>query len=269
MNAGAHIEKAFEDTARGYYGKPRLEMANIELDDLSFAEIVEYSKIIINEKKRNLFIVTLDILGAYNSLFDERYAVIAGGADIITCDGAGLKMLSYIKTPRNIKNKVSGVDLSEKFLELAAREGFRVAFIGAKPEVVERLEAEVGSKYKGIAECFYHHGYFDARGRAAIIERLSKFAPDIVLVALGNPAQEKFIADLGPFLKGAVMMGVGGTFDVLSKTLRRAPAVMQKLYLEWLFRLYQQPSRILRMTNIPKYILYALFSEAVKWLRKK
>lgn len=269
MNVGGGIEGvAGPVPAREYFKRPRLALANIELDDLSFDEIAEYSKIIINAKKSNLFIVTLDILGAYGCIFDERHAALVSGADIITCDGAGLKLLSFIKGARRIKNKVSGVDLSAKLLELASREGLRVAFVGARPGVVERLEAVVREKYPGCGECFYHHGYFDAGGRAAIIERLAGFAPDILLAALGNPAQEKFIADLSPFLKGAVMMGVGGTFDVMSGTLRRAPAVMQKLYLEWLFRLYQQPARIYRMLNIPKYIFYALVSEAIKWAWK-
>ncbi len=256
-------------TPRGYFGRARLALANIELDDLSFDEIIEYCDLTIKNKTGNLFIVTLDILGAYNSLFDERYASIINGADIITCDGAGLKMLSFIKGAARIKNKVSGVDLSEKLLAAAAREGYKTAFIGARPEVIERLKAKIENEYARAGECFFHHGYFDAGGRAAIIERLSLLKPDLALIALGNPAQEKFISDLAPFLKGTILMGVGGTFDVLSGSLKRAPAVMQKFYLEWLYRLYQQPSRILRMTNIPKYILYVLFSEAVKWIRKK
>lgn len=256
-------------TPRDYFDRARLVLANIELDDLSFDEIIEYCNLTIKNKNGNLFIVTLDILGAYNSLFDERYASIINGADIITCDGAGLKMLSFIKGAARIKNKVSGVDLSEKLLAAAARKGYKTAFIGARPEVIERLKTKVENDYTGAGECFFHHGYFDAGGRAAIIERLSTLKPDIALIALGNPAQEKFINDLAPFLKGAILMGVGGTFDVLSGSLKRAPAIMQQLYLEWLYRLYQQPSRILRMTNIPKYILYVLFSEAVKWIRKK
>ena len=254
---------------RAYFKRERLGIANIELDDLCFDEIIEYCKIVIKNKTGNLFIVTLDILGAYNSIFDARYASIISGADIITCDGAGLKMLSFIKGAARIKNKVSGVDLSEKLLAAAAREGYKIAFIGARPDVIERLEAKINSKYAGISGAFFHHGYFDAGGRAAIMERLCAFKPDIALIALGNPAQEKFISQIRPFLKGAVLMGVGGTFDVLSGSLKRAPAVMQKLYLEWLYRLYQQPSRILRMINIPKYILFVLFSEAIKWVLKK
>ena len=269
INYNSNSDKSAALTARGYFKRARLALANIELDDLSFDEIIEYCNLTIKNKTGNLFIVTLDILGAYNSLFDERYASIISGADIITCDGAGLKMLSFIKGAARIKNKVSGVDLSEKLLAAAAREGYKTAFIGARSEVIERLKTKVENEYAGTGECFFHHGYFDAGGRAAIVERLSVLRPDMALIALGNPAQEKFISDLAPFLKGTILIGVGGTFDVLSGSLKRAPAVMQKFYLEWLYRLYQQPSRILRMTNIPKYILYVLFSEAVKWIRKK
>ncbi len=256
--------------APGYYfNRSRLYLANIQLDDLSFDEIIEYSKIIIKQKAENLFIVTLDILGAYNSLFDEHYASIINGADIITCDGAGLKMLSSLARPGRVKNKVSGVDLTEKLLSAASKHGYKIAFIGAKPEIIEKLKTVIAVKYEGMGECFFHHGYFDSSKRALLIEKLSSFKPDIALIALGNPAQEKFIYDSKRFLKGTVLIGIGGTFDVLSGTLKRAPILMQKLYLEWLYRLYQQPSRIKRMINIPVYILYVLVSEAIKWIIKK
>ena len=185
-------EKATPASAapRDYFLRPRFALANIELDDLSFEEIIEYSNIVINEKKANLFIVTLDILGAYNSIFDERYSSIVSGAEIITCDGAGLKMLSKIKGGRAVKNKVSGVDLSARLLTEAAARGYKAAFIGARPEVISKLETAVLSGYKGIGETFFHHGYFTPAQRVSIIEKLSRFKPDIALIA-GKPGAGK------------------------------------------------------------------------------
>jgi len=247
----------------------RLKLANVELDDFSFEEITAIAANAIDARKENIFIVTLDILGAYNSIFDAAYHKTIMNADIITCDGAGLKLLTFLKWPGYIKNKVSGVDLSSSFLDLASARGYRMAFIGAKPAIIDSLEKLVREKYRGAGGFFFHHGYFDSRQRASVIEKLAGFKPDIVLIALGNPAQEKMIREIMHLFKGTIFMGVGGSFDVLSGSLKRAPLFMRRLYLEWLYRLVQQPSRIFRMMNIPKYVFYVLFSEAIRWITRK
>ncbi|MEZ7891826.1 MAG: WecB/TagA/CpsF family glycosyltransferase [Candidatus Wallbacteria bacterium] len=246
----------------------RISIANIELDDLTPEQIIGKTSETIKSGTGNLFIVTLDILGSYNRLFDQVYDGCVKNADIITCDGAGLKLLSFLKYPDNIKNKISGVDLGQLLLSESDTRQYKVAFIGAKADIIEKLKNVIQKEYPGISG-FFHHGYFTEAQKANVIEGLIKFSPDIVFVALGNPAQEKFIAQVTSFFKGVVFIGVGGSFDVWSKTLKRAPAIMQKLYIEWLYRLYQEPKRIKRMLNIPKYIFYVFISEGIKRLCSK
>lgn len=247
----------------------RVEFSNASLDDYSFDEILGFCEDAISRKNENLFIVTLDILGAYKMLFDAKYASTVSSADVVTCDGSGLKLLSLMKYPGHVRNKVSGVDLAVRLLGLAHERGYKAAFVGAAPEIVAKLSAKVAADYPGIRNPYFHHGYFSAAEGASIAERLSREKPDILLVGMGNPVQEKFIASVSHLLKGAVMIGVGGSFDVISGSLALAPGWMRRAYLEWAFRLFQQPSRIFRMMNIPKYILFSIFYEVFKWASKR
>lgn len=245
-----------------------IRLANVRLHDLTFDEIIELSERTIAGKASSLFVVTLDIIGAYKSIFDAEYHDCIMNCDLVTCDGAGMKLLSMMKYPRHIKNKVSGVDLAARLLRLADEKKYRVAFIGSREETIKKLEEKITAGYPGIAAPFFHDGYFDARGFSSIVARLAGLKPDIIFFGLGNPAQEKAINSVRRIFPGAVMIGVGGSFDVMSGVLKRAPLIMQKLYIEWLYRLWQEPSRIFRMLNIPKYIIYAVICEALKWTEK-
>jgi len=173
-----------------------------------------------------------------------------------------------MKYPRQIKNKVSGVDLAERLLRVADDKKYRVAFIGSREETIKKLEGKIKAEYPGIADPFFHDGYFDAREFSSIVARLVGSKPDVIFFGLGNPVQEKTINAVRRLFPGTVMVGVGGSFDVMSGALKRAPLIMQRFYLEWLYRLWQEPSRIFRMINIPKYIIYVFICEALKWMRK-
>jgi len=247
----------------------KVNFSNVALDDYSFDELLCLCERTISEKKKNLFIVTLDIIGAYKMLFDANYAAAVSSADVVTCDGSGLKLLSFIKYPEHVRNKISGVDLAARLLGLADARGFKIAFVGSSPGVIAALEKKVAADYPGMPVPYFHHGYFSAAEGACVAERLGRQKPDVLLVGMGNPVQEKFISSISRLLSGSVMIGVGGSFDVMSGSLKRAPAFMQRNYLEWAYRLYQQPSRIFRMLNIPKYILFTLACEVYRWFRKK
>jgi len=250
-------------------GKP-LELANVRLHDLTFEEITALAEKTITEKVTSLFIITLDIIGAYKSIFDAEYHGCIMNCDLVTCDGAGMKLLSMMKYPRHIKNKVSGVDLAARLLRAADEKKYRVAFIGSRKETIALLEEKIRAAHPGIADPYFHNGYFGAREFSSIVSGLAgaKRKPDIIFFGLGNPAQEKTINSIRRIFPGTVMIGVGGSFDVMSGALKRAPLVMQRCYLEWLYRLWQEPSRIFRMMNIPKYIVYAVICEALKWMGK-
>lgn len=137
--------------------------------------------------------------------------------------------------------RITGVDLAEKLLKLAGEEKKSVYLLGAKEEVAAALSKKLKREYPEMT-LRYHNGYDGDKDE--IFGEIAGAAPDLVLVALGVPAQELLIArHLGEFQKG-VFVGVGGSFDVLSGMKRRAPAFFVKTNTEWLYRILREPSRL-------------------------
>lgn len=153
--------------------------------------------------------------------------------------------ISVVKAMRTCglpaKERITGVDLAEKLLEQAGKAGKSVYLLGAKEEVVSALAEKLKKEYPHMT-VRYHNGYDGDKDQ--IFRGISETAPDLVLVALGVPAQELLIArHLDEFQKG-VFVGVGGSFDVLSGMKQRAPAFFVKTNTEWLYRILREPSRL-------------------------
>ena len=140
-------------------------------------------------------------------------------------------------------------------LRRAPAEGRRVYFFGSAPGVAEKAKAKAESLYPGIKIVGVRDGFFKPADNAAIIAEIKEAQPDLLLVALGVPKQEKWIhahlAELGV----PVAIGVGGTLDVMAGVMKRAPLWMQKAKLEWLFRGMLQPKRAGRLLALPKFVL--------------
>ncbi len=142
-----------------------------------------------------------------------------------------------------VKERITGVDLAEKLLALAGREKKSVYLLGAKEDVVSALAEKLRGNFTGM-DLRFHNGYDGDKDE--IFREIAAYAPDLVLVGLGVPAQELLISrHLGEFQKG-VFIGVGGSFDVLSGKKQRAPALFVKTNTEWLYRILREPSRLKR-----------------------
>ncbi len=160
----------------------------------------------------------------------------------ITPDGISVvKAMGMCGLPA--KERITGVDLAEKLLKEAGENGLSVYLLGAREEVVSALAEKLKGEYPAIT-VHYHNGYEGDKDQ--IFEEIAAASPDLVLVALGVPAQELLISrHLEKFQKG-VLMGVGGSFDVLSGKKQRAPALFVKTNTEWLYRILREPSRLKR-----------------------
>lgn len=190
---------------------------------------------------RRLFVVTANpeiLMHAGDSpeiralLLDEETAVVPDGISVV-------KAMRLLGLPA--KERITGVDLAEQLLKLAGQQGKSVYLLGAKEEVVSALAQKLKAQYPQM-EIHYKNGY--GKDKDADFREIEALQPDLVLVALGVPAQEKLIArHLEKFSKG-VFIGVGGSFDVLSGSKRRAPAVFVKTNTEWLYRILREPSRL-------------------------
>jgi N-acetylglucosaminyldiphosphoundecaprenol N-acetyl-beta-D-mannosaminyltransferase len=171
-------------------------------------------------------------------------------AELVIPDGAGV-VWALARQGRRVRRS-PGIELARRLLEHGAGQGWRVALVGASPAVMEQLLSRLAAEIPALQVVFSAHGYQPAEAWPALEARLLAARPDLVLVALGVPRQETWIADL-PGRRGGLWMGVGGSFDVWAGVKKRAPGWMGALRIEWLYRLVQEPRRWRRMLALPAF----------------
>ena len=208
------------------------------------------------------FIVTANpetlMIGCQNA---EFYQILAEPHTTIVPDGIGV--IKALKSVRNIKcNRITGVETSEYLLSILNDTGKSIYLYGAKKEVLSQLLQVIKEKYPNVKIAGAHNGY-DGDSEEIFEDILSK-SPDVVLVALGIPRQELLISQYYDRFEKGIFMGVGGTFDVLSGTKKRAPKLFIKLNLEWLYRISKEPSRLKRF-----YKNNVLFFHEIKKYKKR
>ena len=166
-------------------------------------------------------------------------------SDIVGIDGMGIVWGARLcGIPAS--ERVAGIDLMEAMLVACAAESFRPFFLGATPEVVERAAALAAAKHPGLVLAGVHHGYFTTEDEPSIVAAINESKADCVFLGMPTPRKERFLARHRPSIAAPVIMGVGGSFDILAGKTLRAPMWMQKKGLEWLYRLLQEPRRMLR-----------------------
>jgi N-acetylglucosaminyldiphosphoundecaprenol N-acetyl-beta-D-mannosaminyltransferase len=195
-------------------------------------------------------IVTLNAEMTMAARADPALGRAIAAADLVIPDGAGV--VWALGRQRLRVRRSPGIELARRLLEHAAAEGWRVALVGASPVVMEQLLARLEAEIPALQVAFSVHGYQSAQAWPALEDALLAARPDLVLVALGVPRQETWIAALGG-RRGGLWMGVGGSFDVWAGVKKRAPIWMGALRIEWLYRLIQEPRRWRRMLALPAF----------------
>jgi N-acetylglucosaminyldiphosphoundecaprenol N-acetyl-beta-D-mannosaminyltransferase len=171
---------------------------------------------------------------------DQDFMRLINSADLALPDGAGLKIAGRMFGTPIVEN-LNGTDLTPRFLKIAESEGLTVYLLGGLPEVVESCYCWISKTYPDLRIVGFHHGHFSQDEERSIIEEINTVQPQILLVALGSPRQERWIARNSQYLKAGVCMGVGGLFDFLSGSKSRAPLWMRRLGIEWVYRFIQDP----------------------------
>nr|WP_317359873.1 WecB/TagA/CpsF family glycosyltransferase [uncultured Tyzzerella sp.] len=207
-----------------------------------------------NEKK---IIFTPNPEFIMNALTDSQFKKILNESNLNIPDGIGVvigaKILGY-----NLKERVAGFDLVQKIFSRIKNTDKTVYFLGASEETVILAKEMMEKKYKGLKIVGTHNGYFKDEEGNIIIDEINKLSPDLLLVGLGSPRQEKWIYNNKDKINVKVMIGVGGSFDVMSGNVKRAPKIFIKLNLEWFYRLITQPTRFKRMLKLPLFIIEVL-----------
>jgi len=192
---------------------------------------------------------------------DKEFAAVLKGADLVIPDGVGVVWASKLGKQR-LRETVPGCDLCFQIFERLKDMDKRKAYLlGAAPGVAELAKANMEKQFPGIEICGTRDGYFKPDEEEGIIAEINSLRPDVLLVALGVPRQEKWIHKNQARLDVNLAVGCGGTIDVMAGTVKRAPMAFRKLGLEWFYRLISQPSRFFRMLVLPKFALVAIFEK--------
>ncbi len=214
----------------------------IEIDNYSFEGAVAKALTLMNSDKVSQ-VVTINPEMFSEAESNIEFKTIIDVAEMVIPDGVGVKIALKIKG-HNVQ-RIPGIDFAKQLLIKASENNHSVAIIGAKEEVVNKAVENLNNEINNLNIVYYHNGYF--KDNNEIYEKLKESKPKLVLVALGSPKQEYFIYNAKKVLMPCLMIGIGGSLDVWSGTVKRAPKIFQKLGLEWLYRTISQPERFKRI----------------------
>lgn len=244
----------------------KVNILGVKVDKVTVAEAAEKICGMLSENKpHKIFTPNSEIIMlAYK---DSEFCGILNDADMLTADGIGVVYASKIlKNP--ISERAAGYDIACSVVEKISKSGHRLFLFGGKPGVAEKAKENLEKKYPSLNIVGTRNGYFTPEEEPEIINEINAAKPDLVFVCLGAPAQEKWISRNCDKLSAKVFMGIGGSLDVFAGTAERAPDFWCNAGLEWLYRLLKQPSRIGRMTALPKFGITVLL-KGKKFLREE
>lgn len=244
-------------------GYAQAGILGVKIHALTFAQtLAEIEKFIARGGPHQITTVNPEFVVAAQT--DPVFRQIINRASLAFADGTGLlKAARWLNQPL-LPERIPGVDMVEALANLSAQKGWRLYFLGARPGVAEKTIAVLSGRYPGMQAAGAFAGSPRAEDEDAIVEKIIAARADVVFVAYGAPAQDKWIARNMTRLNATVLVGVGGSFDFISGTAQRAPVWVQRLNLEWLHRFVRQPARWRRMWNAVPRFLWLVWREKLK-----
>lgn len=220
------------------------EILGIPIDALTMEKVLDRVDTAIGSRDR----LQIGVVNAAKLVHMRRDPTLR--ADVLSCnlilaDGVPVVWASRL-LGRPLPERVAGIDLMLGMLHHGNQHGYRIYCLGASENVLAAAVARIIAEYPRVEVVGRHHGYFTSQEEPGLVAAISDSKPDILLVGMTSPKKERFLARWGDQLGVAVCHGVGGSFDVLAGKVRRAPPAWQRLGLEWLYRVKQEPRRLWR-----------------------
>ena len=222
----------------------KINLLGIGFSDATEKEILEYIVTGLENKSEKYYIVTPNPELLVIASGDSKYKAILNNAKLALPDGIGVIMAGQL-LGKPLKERIHGVDLVETLCSEVSRKPITVGFLGAGPSVAIKTAECLQKKYLGLKVGLVSQEWS---------EDLKSQKVDILFVAFGSPKQEIWISENLEKLPAKVVVGVGGAFDFISGNVRRAPVIVRKIGLEWLFRLIIQPWRIKRQLRLIQFV---------------
>jgi N-acetylglucosaminyldiphosphoundecaprenol N-acetyl-beta-D-mannosaminyltransferase len=242
-----------------------MNLLGCKIDAVNLIQAVALCEYFIDSKRfaRHLAVNASKVVAIHN---DPRLQELAGACELVTADGQSVVWASRL-LGQPLPERVTGIDLMHGLMERAEKKGYRVYILGAKRAVLERAVTRIRGQHPHLSIAGCRDGYFDESEDQAVVAEIRELRPDVLFVAMSSPRKEYFLVEHGRDLGVPLVMGVGGAIDVVAGVTRRAPRFMQRLGLEWLFRLLQEPRRLIRryfVTNI-RFLVLVVRAFTVRW----
>lgn len=231
-----------------------------DIENLTFEQAKEKIINFIKQNKKSI-ITPINPEKIIKSLKDEKLREVLKKSNLLLPDGYGIIIASIILGKR-IKERITGIDMFESLLDYSNKNNLSVYFLGTESSILNRVIERIKKEYSGIKIAGFHNGFFS--DEKDVLNDLVNKKIDILFVAMGSPKQEFFIYDNFDKIDAKVFMGVGGSFDVFSGKLKRAPSIIRNLGLEWFYRFILEPrKRFPRILLLFKF-LFLVIKERLK-----
>lgn len=238
---------------------PTVSIFDIPFSKLSMNDTVAYLTEAVKSGRPHQ-VITANPIMVMTALDHPEYKKMMQNADLIVPDGTGIVWAAGVGGDP-LHERVTGFDMLHELMKVGENYRWKFYLLGTTPEVIQAAAERLQMQYPAAIIAGYRDGFFGPEQDDEVIEEIRAVSPDLLFVARGADTQEPWIARYKERLGVPVMMGVGGSFDIISGKSKRAPLVFQKLRLEWFYRLLREPTRFKRMLALPKF--------AVKVLREK
>lgn len=230
---------------------PKVSIYGIPFSKLNMEDTV---KLLVDhiDDGRSIQVITANPIMVMAALENDKNMAVMKQADLIVPDGTGIVWAAN-KFGDPVVERVTGFDLLHELMKAGEKRKWKVYLLGAASDVVQAAAERLQEQYPSISIVGYRDGFFKSDEDEDVVEQVRAANPDLLFVARGADTQEPWIAKYRHQLEVPLMMGVGGSFDVISGKAKRAPKLVQKLRIEWLYRLVKEPKRFMRMLALPKF----------------
>ena len=238
--------------------KSKVSLLDCPIDNFTMEETVNIIERSISQRKVTQHVV----VNAAKLVYMKRDKLLRDSVlscDIISPDGQSVvwasRFLGY-----DLPERVSGIDLMSRLIEVSAKKGYKVYFLGAKRNVVQKVVSVLKNEYPSLNIVGFRDGYFNEEDEIEVAREVRDCRPDILFVGISSPKKEVFLGRYKDFMQVPFVMGVGGSFDVIAGVTKRAPVWMQRCGVEWLYRLIQEPRRMWKRYLVTNtlFIFYVL-----------
>ena len=226
-----------------------VKLQSFDVDTFTFDEALDYAQ------KGQVITINPEMLQSARK--NPEFAKIINEAELVIPDGIGVEI--GLKILGHKVRRIAGIEFGRKLIDKFAAQP--VAFIGAKPEIIEKAVQNIKAEVENLNVVYVQDGYF--KDDEKVLNELKQSGAKLALVALGSPKQEMFIAGAKKLMPETLFIGLGGSFDVWSGAVERAPEIWQKMGLEWLYRTIKEPKRFKRIfPTLPMFVL-KVFKEKI------